>query len=88
MVFSNVIIFNEMRLSLYQCICKYCLTMSQLKHLLAFVEIETVDFDTTLSDRNNVSNSSFLLCRVFDDIHITDKEIYYANVQMKLFFIS
>ena len=62
--------------------------MSQLKHLLAFVEIETVDFDTTLSDRNNVSNSSLLLCKVFDDIYITDKEIYYANIQMKLFFIS
>ena len=62
--------------------------MSQLKHLLDFVEIEIVDFDTTLSDRNNVSNSSLLLCKVFDDTYITDKEIYYANIQMKLFFIS
>ena len=44
--------------------------MSQLKHLLDFVEIEIVDFDTTLSDRNNVSNSSLLLCKVFDDIYI------------------
>ena len=64
------------------------LTMSQLKHLLDFIGIETVDFDTTLSDGNNLSTSSLLPCRVFDDIHINDKEICYANVEMKLFLIS
>ena len=77
-----------MRLSLDQCICKYGLTMSQLKHLLDFLVIEIVVFNTNLSGRNSLSNLSLLPCRVFDDKHITDKEIYYANVEMTLFLVS
>ena len=88
MFFINLILFNEMRFLLYQCICKYWPTASQLKHLLDFIGIETVDFDTTLSYRNNLSNLSFLTCRVFGDIHITYKEIFYANVEMKLLSLS
>ena len=67
-----------MRLSLYYCICKYVLTMNQLKCLL--------DFLGTVC-QNNLSNLSPLTSRVFGDIHIIYNETYYANVEMKLFLI-
>ena len=54
---------------------------------LDFVEVETVDFDTTLSDKNNLSNLSLLPCWGFDNINIIYKEIYYVNVEMELLLI-
>ena len=76
--------FNELRFSLYQCIW----TKNQQKHLLGFLGILTVDFDTTFSDRNDLSNLSLSTSRFFDDVHVTYKEIFYANVDMKLSSVS